>query len=106
MRTSIEGRNYNFCVVAKGNTFYIEATHTASLRFSFINNLNAILSELQIGTDDKRVSESQWIVSKQQSKLLFKKAKEFLLNKNYRNHIEKRLDKDRNCSEWENLKES
>lgn len=68
MKTNIKGQNYNFCIVANGTKFYIEALHLASLRYSFINNLNAILSEFDIGMGDKNVSESQWVVSKRQGR--------------------------------------
>lgn len=46
MRKIIKGHNYNFCITAEGEKFYIKASHIVSSRFSFINNLNAILSEL------------------------------------------------------------
>lgn len=103
MKTVIRGKNYNFGIVADGKKFYIKALHLASLRFSFINNLNTILSEFNISVDDKRVSESQWIISGKQSDLFFKKAAQFLLNKNCRNYIERKLDEDRECGEWENF---
>jgi len=50
-----------------------EVIHFASFRFSFVNNLNAILSEFNIYADDKKVSESQWITSKKESKFFSKK---------------------------------
>lgn len=103
MKTIIKGQNYNFFIVADGVRFYIKALHFASLRFSFINNLNTVLSEFDIGVDDKRVSESQWLTPKGQSILFFKKAERFLFNKNSRDYIEKKLDEDRECGEWENF---
>lgn len=105
MKTIIKGQNYNFCVVADGMKFYIQALHRACLRFSFINNLNAILSEFDINIDDKKVSESQWHASKKQCNLFFKKATQFLSNRSSRNYIEKKLDKDRGYGEWENSKD-
>jgi len=104
MKNVIKGQNYNFCIIADRTKFYIEAIHTTSLRFSFINNLNTILSEFNISVDDKKVSESQWLVSKRRNKLFFKKATEFLSDKMYRDYIEKKLEEDRECSEWENCK--
>lgn len=106
MKTVIKGQNYNFCVVANEVQFYIEATHLASLRYSFINNLNTVLSEFNISMDDKKVSDSQWITSKRQSKLFFRKAKGLLSHKDYRDYVEKKLDEDRKCGEWENIKEN
>jgi len=104
MKAIINGQNYNFCIIADKTEFYIEAIHIASLRFSFINNLNAILSEFNIEIDDKRVVESQWFMSKRQNKLFFKKAADFLSDKAYRNYLEGKLEEDRECSEWENRK--
>lgn len=103
MKTIIHGRNYNFCVVIDGVKFYIKALHFGSFRYSFINNLNAILSEFNIDIDDKKVSESQWFISKEQSNLFLKKTNRFLLNQNSRDYIEKKLDEDREYGEWENL---
>ncbi len=102
MKTVIKGQNYNFRVVAEEVKFYIEAIHFTPLRFSFINNLNVVLSEFNINIDDKKVSESQWIVSKRQSSLFFKKALGLLLDKGSRDYIEEKLDEDRECGEWEN----
>ncbi|MFY9463050.1 MAG: hypothetical protein WAP52_02610 [Candidatus Sungiibacteriota bacterium] len=103
MKIVIKGQNYNFCVVASGTKFYIEVLHFASLRCSFINNLNTILSQFNIGVDDKRASESQWLISKKQSNLIFKKAIMVLSDRSNRDYIEKRLDEDRECGEWENF---
>lgn len=104
MKTNIRGQNYDFCVMAGGGKFYIEATHRVSFRFSFINNLNAILSEFNVSENDERISESQWVVSKKQGALFFKQAKDLLENKDNRGYIEKKLDEDRSCGEWENIK--
>jgi len=103
MKNIIKGQNYNFSIVVDGMKFYIKVLHLASLRFSFINNLNAVLSEFNISLDDKRVSESQWLTSKKQSSLFFRKAMKFLSSKNSRDYIEKKLDEDRECGEWENF---
>ena len=104
MEKIIKGQNYNFCIVADRVKFYIEAVHIASLRFSFINNLNTVLSEFNINIDNGKASKSQWLVSKKQSKLFFKKAVKFLSNKPFRNYIEKKLNEDRKYGEWENRK--
>jgi hypothetical protein len=106
MKTIIRGEKYIFYVVEDGFRFYIKALHLASSRFSFINNLNIVLSEFNIGADNKKGSESQWIISKRQSGGFFKKATGFLLGESNRNYIEKRLDEDRGCGEWENYENS
>ena len=100
MRTVIKGKRYSFYVVANRMGFYIKAVHLASSRFSFINNLNAILSELDISMYDERVSESQWLMSKGKSSLFLKKAVGLLRDKDGREYIEEKLDEDRECGEW------
>ncbi len=104
MKTIVIGNNYKFYIVSDGIKFYIEALQLTTSRYSYINNLNAILSEFDIGIDDKKVSDSQWLVSLRQSYMFFEKASRILSNKNSRNHIEKMLDEDRKCGEWENLR--
>lgn len=104
MKTIIKGQKYNFCVVADRAKFYIEAIHLASLKFSSINNLNVILSEFNIDIDDERVSEPQWFIPARQNKLFFRKAVNFLSDKIYRDYLERKLDEDRKCGEWENSK--
>ncbi len=99
----VKGRNYNFCIIADQSRFYIKASHVASLRFSFINNLNAILSEFDVSMNDKRISESQWIVSKRESNLFFGITEEFLSDRKLRDYLERKLDEDRECGEWENI---
>ena len=105
MKAVIKGQNYNFRVVAEGVKFYIEVIHSSSLRFSFINNLNVILSGFNINIDDKKVSESQWTASNEkQGKSFFKKAIKFLSDRSHRDYIERKLDEDRKCGEWETHK--
>lgn len=106
MKTVIKGQRYIFDICADMGEFYIRALHRASSRFSCINNLNAILSELSIDTGDiernEEFGESRWDVSERESCLFFKKAASFLRDKNYRSYIESKLDEDRDCGEWEN----
>lgn len=103
MKITIRGINYDFYIVANQTEFYIKALHLNFLRFSFINNLNAILSEFGIDVNDKKVSESQWLTPKKQSNLFYKKAVSFLSDVNSRNYIERKLDEDRRYGEWENF---
>jgi len=103
MKTVIRGQNYNFCVVVDRIGFYIKALDLTSSRFSFINNLNAILSELDIDIDDAKVSESQWLVTRSEAILFFRQAKKFLSTKSSRDYFERKLDEDRGCGEWENI---
>jgi len=104
MRKLISGKDYNFHIVVDQRQFYIEAIHINSTRFSFINNLNPILSEIDIDINDARVSESQWDIPIRKSKAYFKQTVEFLSDKYFRNYIEKTLTDDRELSEWVNFK--
>lgn len=103
MKTIVKGQSYKFCIVVDGVRFYVKATHLVSSKYSFINNLNVVLSVFNINIDDKKVLESQWFISKKQGDLFFRKAIKFLLNKNNRDYIEGKLDEDRACGEWENF---
>lgn len=102
MKTVIKGQRYTFDIVGGGEEFYIKALHRASSRFSCINNLNAILSELNVSLDDERFEDSQWVLSKKQSGLFFKRAVGLLQSGESREYIERKLDEDRDCGEWEN----
>ena len=104
MITKIVGEKYNFQIISNSGRFYIEAQHKHTLRFSFINDLNPILSEFNIKGEDPKVAESQWIVSKEEARIFAKDAKEFLLNGRFRDYLEEKLDEDRRCSEWENIR--
>jgi len=106
MIIKISGEKYNFGIVSENQEFYIEAEDKLTHRFSFINNLNPILSEFNIKINDRRVSESQWIVLKNQSRTFMNIAKEFLSDKYFRDYLEEKLDEDRICSEWENMKKN
>lgn len=103
MRTIIKGNNYNFYIMEDRSSFYIKASDRRFNRSSFINNLNVILSEFNISANDNLAPESQWELTRKQSILFFKKATKFLQNKNSRSFIEKKLDEDRECGEWENI---
>ena len=108
MKKIIKGKKYNFLVYSfksgKYFCFYIEAKHKRSLRHSFINNVNCILSGLDItDINDKKMPESQWIVTEKESRDFFIKANDFLIDGNFRNYIEKQLDLDRELGEWNKL---
>ncbi|PKP56311.1 MAG: hypothetical protein CVT88_01540 [Candidatus Altiarchaeales archaeon HGW-Altiarchaeales-1] len=106
MITNIQGEKYNFEIVAENECFYIKAKHKDTGRFSCINNLNIVLSELcgNMGNiNDDKFQDSQWIVSKHEIKNFEKTAKELLSDKSFRDYLEEKLNEDRECGEWENV---
>ena len=102
MRKVISGKKYRFQIVASKDQFYIEALHFDTSRFSYINNLNPILSAFNVDLNDPKVSDSQWEVSEKLAKLYFKEAIGFLLDRRFRSYVENILDQDRSLGEWEN----
>ena len=108
MKKLINGRNYKFTIHwFNGNDdfcFYIEAKHKRSHRHSFINNVNCILSGLNINDiNDNKVSESQWVVTKKEAIKLSHKAYNFLTDDDFREYVERYLDLDREIGEWNKL---
>lgn len=105
MRNTIHGSKYNFHVVAKENKFYIQAVDKVSLRYSCINNLNSILSELVHDQySDKRYSDSCWEVSQEKGEQFAKFLVKTLSSNRFRHYLENKLDEDRTLGEWENIK--
>ena len=107
MRKSISGKRYNFLVKCYKKTglfcFYIKAISVKERRYSHINNLNCILSNLDIDKDKDKIAESQWSVGAKEARRYFKKANIFLSDKIFLNYLEKQLDLDRHEGEWENI---
>jgi len=105
--TTIQGKKYNFEIVSYhrriGFCFFIRAKCKSTGRFSCINNLNAILSELGVDLDDPKFADSMWVVTKNESHEFVKTAKEFLSNSYFLNYLERKLDEDREAGEWENV---
>lgn len=106
MITKIKGRKYNFEVMSENEDedlcFFIKAIDKLTGRYSCINNLNAILSEFNIGIDDPKIEDSMWVLTKEDARYLEKTAKQILSDPSFRNYLEKRLDEDRTLGEWEN----
>lgn len=97
----IKGQKYQFNIVHNRNQFYIEALHLKSRRYSSINNLNSILSALDIGYEDERIENSHWDTDADTPKF-FRETVDFLSDKEFRDYIEDKLDDDRQAGEWEN----
>lgn len=104
MKKYITGRKYDFIVkcakVKFSYCFYIEAKHRASFSHSYINNINCVLSEFNIGVNDKKVAESQWVLPKKEAGKYFKKADNFLNDSDFRKYVERQLDCDRELGDW------
>lgn len=103
MIINIFGKKYDFKIVAEDTCFCIKAKHKSTGRFSCINNLNTILSELDADVDDDRFQDSQWIIPKNEIQNFVAISKEILFDKSFRNYLEQKLDEDRKCGEWENI---
>ena len=107
MKKIINGSKYNFLVNSfkfSNNFFFdIEARHKNTNRHSLINNVNCILSGLEVDGYDKKFWESDWVITKRQSEKFFEIAADFLADKNFRPYIEKQLDLDRSLGEWNKL---
>ncbi len=113
MKMFFRGNKYNFEIVCekfnKNNcSWTLKAISKETNRYSAINNLNPILSELSVGefTICGRFEDSfGWEVSKQEMKEFNEIAKSFLTSKKYLEYLESRLDEDRSEGEWENAEE-
>ena len=103
MMKKIQGEKYSFIIKSFDGKFFIKAIHNRTGRFSFINNLNPILSRFEIPVNDRRISESQWEISQKEEKSLFYKAIDILSSKNFLKYLEEYLEEDRRLSEWENV---
>jgi len=106
MITEIEGEKYYYEIVSENEDedlcFFIKAIHKLTGRFSCINDLNAILSEFNIGIDDPKVEDSMWLLTKENARHLEKTARQILSDQLFRDYLERQLDEDRMLGEWEN----
>ena len=104
--TIISGDNYRFEIATgtKGREriFYIRAYDNRTGRFSSINNLNTILSELEIDVDNPRYYDSLWEVKESEISCLKNKTITLLSDPMFRRFLEYKLDEDQDCEEWEN----
>ena len=106
MITKIQGEKYKFEIVSENEGedvgFFIKAIDRLTGRFSCINNLNTTLSEFDVDIDDPNFQDSMWVVTKKDARRFARAAKQLLANSCFLNYLEKRLDEDRLCGEWEN----
>lgn len=102
MIASIKGNKYRFEVCCRDYAFWIKAMHIRSSRYSFINNLNSILSLLDVSGKQNLVAESQWFTADPRfSRECFHHAADALADPGFQSYIEDILDEDRLCGEWE-----
>ena len=99
----IQGQKYSFIIKSSDGKFFIKAVHNKTGRFSFIDNLNPILSIFEIPINDRRISESQWEISQREEKPLFYRTIDMLSSKPLLKYLEEYLEEDRRLSEWENI---
>jgi len=107
MIIKIPGRKYNFEIVSKNGgqnvCFYIKSICNSTGRTSCINNLNAILSELDVDHTKPKFFDSMWVVSRKEAANFVNIANEILSDPIFLRYLEKRLDEDRSAGEWENI---
>ena len=102
-----EGYKYNFILRFIDNgiksDFSILAIDKKTNLCSSINNLNLILSELEIDYQDHQFDDSSWILSYELAKSLFYKAKNLFSDIEFIGFVEIYLDLDREEGKWENI---
>jgi hypothetical protein len=107
MITKISGSKYNFEIYAeakrKNCSFFIKAKSNSTGRFSCINNLNPVLSELHVNVNDPKFYDSKWVVTKDEIIYLEIVAQRILTDKSFLNYLERKLDEDRRLDEWVNI---
>lgn len=102
-RALVRGKRYHFLITTFHTEFYIQAVHATSFRYSYINNLNVLLSLLGIEQNDNRVAEGQWILpSKRMANKYYQKAIDGFSDAKFLSYLEGSLDEDRRIGEWEN----
>jgi len=108
MRKIINGKRYKFIIslVKHRNNFYfdVEAINLKNKTHSFINNVNYIISGLNVDIDDCDKMESNWEVEESEGKKFFKKAIGFISDNVFRKYLEKQLNLDQELGEWNKLR--
>ena len=105
----IQGKKYIFEVDSHNDNgaedfcFYIKATCKNTGRFSGINNLNTVLSELGVNPDDDKFADSSWVVTKDEAHEFVDATKRFLSDSSFLDYLEIKLDEDREAGEWKNI---
>lgn len=107
MIINIQGKKYFFDIVLKNKaqlvSFYIRTTCKSTKKTSCINNLNQLLSEFNIDSDNRRFADSMWEVSRKEADHFINTAKKIFSSISFLNFLENKLDEDRVAGEWENI---
>ena len=99
----VEGKKYRLEVFSRDSGFAIRAICKSSRRYSCINNLNTILSELGVDPEDPKFEDSWWeLPTIEEAEELTDHAKELLRDRKFLFYLEGKLDEDRSYGEWEN----
>jgi hypothetical protein len=107
MLFEVEGKKYNFALEKTDGELEsglsILAIDKKTKLCSSINNLNFVLSSLNISYQDYRFADSSWILPNKLADVLFYKARNLLLDNKSLMLLETYLDLDREEGEWENI---
>ena len=98
-----EGQKYNFIAEAVDGGFSIKATDKLIQKCSFINNLNYILSYLEVDIDNPDFYDSTWVLNDTLAKDFFSRMKRLFSDNRSLDNLENYLDLDREEGEWENI---
>ena len=95
------GKRYFFKLDVRKNFLTIIAIDKKTKRYSHINNLNTILSELKVDLNQSRFHETTWQVTDSEKKK-FAKIFSGMTQSPFLDYLERQLDIDREYGEWEN----
>lgn len=84
------------------STFSVRAISKDNRRYSSINNLNAVLSELGVNADNPKYEDSLWELGTKEADRLIDVMAVRLSSPRFVRYLECRLDDDRRCGEWAN----
>lgn len=82
--------------------FSIRAICRNSLKYSSINNLNTILSLLDVQLEDRQYEDSTWIIPRHKADTFSQIIHQAFNEGSFLAFLEKQLDDDRLEGEWEN----
>ncbi|HEX9896309.1 MAG TPA: hypothetical protein VGA85_01435 [Dehalococcoidales bacterium] len=106
MITKFPGKRYNFEILAEKDrrysTFSIRAISKDTGKYSSINNLNTILSELGVDNDNPKCEDSFWVLTVKEADKFTEIIRQDLSSPSFTDYLESKLDEDRECGEWAN----
>lgn len=84
--------------------FGLRAICRESQRTSCINNLNAILSLLQVNPEEPKYADTEWVVGRSRAARFRRIVTRALSGNDYIQYLETQLDEDRSYGEWANVR--